>query len=526
MCQCACGPPPKARPAWVRSSGIARRPRPPHLFAPVNPRSRNALACLVASLAAVWLAFGLAQGDYLLPVFIATLTVVTVLVRVLHIDVAALALALVLFGYLVGNRGFAQLMPVPALPLLPAEIALLVAGGWIFLQCAFARHLPFRKDALNWAVLAWLLVGTVRVIFDVRPYGLLAIRDYAMIYYAAFFFLAQELARDARARGFLLGTLKVASFTLPFAVVLSEAFPGFFQSVLAFRGIPLIFFKGDLALTFMAVSGVFLATTAPVRHRPWLWALALVEIVYVIGADNRASMLGALGALLWLAMSRLRRFVLLQGAAVLLAGLIVAGLALLADNPWARGKLAGVSDRIVSLGDVVGSGTYVSAESSMKGDNNRFRTVWWGTVASETLDRNPCFGLGFGYDLSREFLQEYNPDMAEDFSARSPHSIVMSAFGRMGFAGLVAFLAFAFVLTRRTWRVMRDPAATPSDLGLWGGAWVILISACFGVVLEGPMGAVVFWSLLGLANGADPADAGTEAEPASTAESMAPVTAS
>jgi hypothetical protein len=30
---------------------------------------------------------------------------------------------------------------------------------------------------------------------------------------------------------------------------------------------------------------------------------------------------------------------------------------------------------------------------------------------------------------------------------------------------------------------------------------VILTSACFGVVLEGPMGAVVFWSVLGLANG-------------------------
>ncbi|MBS0632844.1 MAG: O-antigen ligase family protein [Verrucomicrobia bacterium] len=482
---------------------------------------RLRLIALGGGFAAVWLAWGLAQGDYVLPALVAALVIVAVSVRLLRTDVAAVALALILFGYLVGNRGFAQLMPVPGLPLLPAEIALLVAGGWIFLQCASAHRLPFRKDALNWAILAWLLVGTIRVMFDVRTYGLLAIRDYAMIYYAAFFFLAQELARDARSRGFLLGTLKVASFTLPFAVVLSEAFPGFFQTIFTVRGIPLIFFKGDLALTFMAVSGVFLATTAPVRHRPWLWVLALVEIVYVIGADNRASMLGALGALLWLAVSRLRRFVLLQGAAVLLAGLVVAGLALLADNLWARGKLAGVSERVLSLGDVVGSGTYVSAESSMKGDNNRFRTVWWGTVASETLSQNPFFGLGFGYDLSREFLQEYNPDMAEDFSARSPHSIIMSAFGRMGFAGLAAFLAFAFLLTRRTWRVMRDPDATPADLGLWSCAWVILISACFGVVLEGPMGAVVFWSLLGLAS-TPPEPVVTEADGAPAAPAEVP----
>ena len=31
---------------------------------------------------------------------------------------------------------------------------------------------------------------------------------------------------------------------------------------------------------------------------------------------------------------------------------------------------------------------------------------------------------------------------------------------------------------------------------------MIFISACFGVILEGPMGAAVFWTLLGLANSA------------------------
>lgn len=478
----------------------------------INISLRLRLIALGGALAAVWLAWDLAQGDYALPAFVGALVLIALFVRLLRTNIAALVLGLVLVGYLVGNRGFAQLMPAPGLPLLPAEIALVVAGGWLFLQCASARRLPFRQDTLNWVVLAWLVVGTVRVVFDVRDYGLLAIRDYAMIYYAAFFFLAQELARDARSRGFLLGALTAASFVLPFAVVLSEAFPAFFQTVFTVRGIPLIFFKGDLALTFMALSGIFLAATAPVRHRPWLWALALVEIAYVIAADNRASMLGAFGALLWLAVSRLRRYVLLQAGAVLLAGLLVTGLATLGGNPWAQGKLAGISERIASLGDVLGTGTYVSAESSNKGDNNRFRSVWWGTVASETLDRNPFFGLGFGYDLSREFLQEYNPDMAEDFSARSPHSIVMSAFGRMGLVGLAAFLAFLFVLTRRTWRVMRDPDTTSADLGLWSGAWVILISACFGVVLEGPMGAVVFWSLLGLASTVEGLHSDAEAE--------------
>ena len=43
----------------------------------------------------------------------------------------------------------------------------------------------------------------------------------------------------------------------------------------------------------------------------------------------------------------------------------------------------------------------------------------------------------------------------------------------------------------------------------------MLVSACFGVVLEGPMGAVIFWTLLGIANG------GTPAAPASEGEKLA-----
>jgi hypothetical protein len=51
---------------------------------------------------------------------------------------------------------------------------------------------------------------------------------------------------------------------------------------------------------------------------------------------------------------------------------------------------------------------------------------------------------------------------------------------------------------------MRDPATRRVTLGLWACVWTILVSACFGVVLEGPMGAVVFWSLLGILNAPTP----------------------
>jgi len=75
--------------------------------------------------------------------------------------------------------------------------------------------------------------------------------------------------------------------------------------------------------------------------------------------------------------------------------------------------------------------------------------------------------------------------------------------GRMGLAGLAAFLALVAAMAARTWRLARlartDDAALPA-LGWWSVSWVMFVSGCFGVVLEGPMGAVIFWTSLGMAN--------------------------
>jgi hypothetical protein len=459
-----------------------------------------------AILVAAWLGWLIAEGEQVLPAFFAGLALLGCLTRLTHVSVATLAVGVVLFGYLVGNRGFAQLTPVPGIPILPAELALGICGAWLALQCAFSRQLPFRRDALNGIVLLWLIVGTARVIFDVRQFGFMAIRDYAMVYYAAFFFVVQHLMAERGARRFLIGVLIVASVAQPIATLLSTTFPEFFYTVLTFRGTPLIHFKGDLALTFMAVSAFVLAFAVEGRFRWLALIVATLVLLYVISGDNRASVLGTIAAFGWLLFSRARRFVGGQALAVAGTFLIMAALALFFEAGWAQKKFHGVAERVHSLTDFFGSGTYVSEESSMKGDNNRFRAVWWKTVVEETLDRNPWFGLGFGHDLAAAFLREFNPEMADDFTARSPHSIIVSAIGRMGAVGLAGFLLLCGALTVRTWRAVRDQSTSRADLGLWAGVWTILISACFGVVLEGPMGAVVFWSLLGILSGAEATD--------------------
>jgi hypothetical protein len=103
--------------------------------------------------------------------------------------------------------------------------------------------------------------------------------------------------------------------------------------------------------------------------------------------------------------------------------------------------------------------------------------------------------------------------IVDEFSARSPHNFLVTVFARLGLLDLLVLAVLVALLARRAWRDGRAAAVAaarathlPGDFvasvaPYWLGAPGILPSACFGVVLEGPMGAVLFWTLLGLGSG-------------------------
>jgi hypothetical protein len=124
-------------------------------------------------------------------------------------------LGAVLFGYLVGNRGFAQFSLSSRLPLLPAEAALLVGVPAILFRAGF-KHVAFlRRDALNLAILVWMIVAAARLPIDWQRDRFVALRDFATVYYASFFFLAQTLGMHAASLKLLRGSLTAAALVLP-----------------------------------------------------------------------------------------------------------------------------------------------------------------------------------------------------------------------------------------------------------------------------------------------------------------------
>lgn len=467
----------------------------------MDPRPKNLLIVLGAACAAPFFGWQIATGEYFWPLLAVVGGGIAITTRITGLGADVVLLGLVVAGYLVGNRGFAQLQFLGNLPLLPAEAALMLAGGWRVVTSAMERRLPFRADWLNWTIGLWLVLGTARVSFDLPVHKFLALRDYAMVYYAMFFFLAQQMAREARR--FLLGSLLVGFSLLTFVGPLYEAFPEFFWTQISLGGAPIIFFKGDLLNTYLGCAAVLLFAAAARPARKYVLPVTAALFIYVLFGNNRASSVALVVAVLSYGASRRWLFPRWHLSAAAFAAVIAVGAALITDNDWAQKKISGVADRVISIVDPTGIGAYRSEESGNKGDNNRFRWVWWKVVARETMAGNPLFGLGFGEDLASGFLREFSPDLADEFTTRSPHNMFVTTFGRMGAVGAFVWTTIFVLVCVRTRAALRSDDEISA--ALWICATMLLISSTFGVVLEGPMGAVPFWTLLGLAHARDSA---------------------
>jgi hypothetical protein len=404
-----------------------------------------------------------------------------------------------LVGYIVGNRGFAQIQPAAGIPLLPAEAGLLVACAALVFRMALKRAAGFRKDLLNYAILVWMVIGIVRLPLDMSRYGVMALRDFAMIYYATFFFVAQALGTHAPSSRLLARALTVAFVGLLAAVVSIEIAPDFLLDHFTWRGIPIIYHKSDLIATSLA-AGFFWLWTRVDKSSNRIWILPAATSLLLIGAmaSPRAAMAAAaVTTVLWVLVGRWRiaageLCIVLLGSILALSTLAVLGKDLRMSAPYSAYEHA------VSIFDPSGTGSYINGESGDPGDNNRFRLIWWRSVLGETMESNPAFGLGFGSDLASRFLADYDLLSDENFSARSPHSMIMTVFGRMGIVGFLAWIVASAAMARMVWRLFKR--GEPDEMGLASIVCVTWTSACVGVVLEGPMGAVVFWTALGLAN--------------------------
>lgn len=464
----------------------------------LTPEWRNRLFVCGAIVLALIGAVQIASGSAFWAILLCGAGLAIVLGKIQPVPLGSLALGLTMAGYIIGSRGFAQLSLAGGAPLLPAEFALLVGGCAILARSISRRELPLRWDPLNILIILWIVVGTARVVFDIKRHGFLAVRDYALVYYATFFFIAQYLAKEPISRRFLYTCLYTAGFILLVIQPFYALYPDFFYTQLTVRNVPLILFKDDLLGSALAITSLLFFQLFEEKRRIWYLCVSLAALIPVLTTNNRASVLGLVVGTVFLAIGRRWRFAVVQVVGGAAAALLIVLVALAQNKSWESTPVFEFYERIVSIADPTGSGSYRGENTHYKGANNAFRTVWWETTINETVEGNPWIGLGFGHDLAQRFLERYYPTSEEDFTVRSPHNVIITTFARMGLVGLVPFLLIVGLVVRGAFRAVRLPKEQIKTGALWSSLMILLTAACFGVVLEGPMGAVVFWTLLGL----------------------------
>jgi O-antigen ligase len=414
-------------------------------------------------------------------------------------------LILILLGYQFLGKGFAY---IGASPVYLGEVGLALAGATGLLMALFNRLKYVQRFlrvevALLFGFIAWQFLCTIPYL---GLYGVDALRDAALWGYSAFALFILLLVPRKSVSGFFDLYGKVLPYYLmwlPVAWAVGQI--GLLDNVY-FPGspVPLLHLKSGDVGVHLAAAAAFMLLRIDVHGGRWssaklwtLWMLWLIDWV-LFGVGNRAGMLSALVgvALVVLWQPRTRWYRPFIAGIFLLASLFATDV----TEPFADTAQEPLGKEIIeNLQSVFGEGEGNNLEGT-----EQWRLEWWGDIVDYTF-RGEYFwsGKGYGIDLAQD--DGFAPPSKETATTRNPHNASMTVLARSGVPGLVLWLLFlvsvAWMLLRRSLR--RGVSANSWDrrCALWLLVYFVafLFNSSFDVFLEGPMGGVWFWSIVGMA---------------------------
>lgn len=417
----------------------------------------------------VWM---LASGTRMVPVF--------------HVS-----LVIILAAYALLNRGIAGL-GVP--PIYIGEVVLALAAIALIVSIPSARWQP-----VHLVIVAFMAWGLYRTVPYIKTYEINALRD-AVTWGYGLFALAVSLTvrrehveRIVRLYGRYLPWFIV---WVPIGAVVYTVFkdelprlPGSLEPIIGYKA-------GDTGVQ-LGAAGAFLllglGTASLSAVRDWaVWGFWLLGLG-IAAAINRGGMVAAsmMTTSIFFARASTRWFSLLLVGTFLVA---LVGLA----NPQVDVGL----ERRLSFQQVVENALSIFDRSNQTlNSTSEWRIKWWTKIVGYTIDGRYFWGgKGFGINLADDDGFQVNADE----SLRSPHNGHLDILARGGvpmFAlWILVQLAFGVTLLRAAMRAKR------AGLTYWVRVcgWIFvywlaaLVNASFDVYLEGPMGGIWFWCMMGL----------------------------
>lgn len=406
------------------------------------------------------------------------------------------ALGVCLLGYALLGKTFAY---VGVAPLYVGEVMLALGIGVALAMGRIGQAFgawPIRI----WAVL--LLWTVIRTVPYLGVHGLDAPRDAMEIGYGLYAVIVASvlLSEPERLRDLITRyrTLAVVMLLLVGAV--------YGVTKLAGGGMPTLPWAPDVALLNAKGGDLMVQMTGIVaflmlggmRLSPWVVALAVFN-VSIIMVSNRGGMVAfALGmGLVWLMRptgTGATRFVYALAVLVVVAALV---------GPMIDVKIQG-GTRSLSIEQVTENirSVFGNSGSEALDGTKRWRLLWWGKIVDYTF-AGPYFWTGKGFGLNLAEADGFTLGEVDE-GLRSPHNGHLTVLARAGVPGLVLWVAlhlswFGMVLLAWGRARLADHRRWMALFAWLSGFWVAaLVNASFDVYLEGPMGGIWLWSVIGV----------------------------
>jgi O-antigen ligase len=411
------------------------------------------------------------------------------------------ALMAVLFGYALLGKEFAYLFS--------GEMLLLV-GCVIFIRSQRFGLILSDPTLFLWGLFAcW---GLCRTIPFIGKWGFFAIRDAALWGYGiiavlivAFVNSSDQISRALKSyRGLMVWLVPVTLLLLimefgldirapapPWAV--ESSFP------LLKAGDAAVHLAGAalLVLVFSDRSRAALKPAVSFLRIAGFAAWVLSTLIMLVATRG-----GFMAIVLAIALVSLLRFSKVGWKIVALSLiLIVLGFAILESSLVTitiRGRQFSADQITANITSIFGN----TKNSELEG-TKAWRLGWWKNIIDYTVF-GPYFwtGKGFGVNLA---VEDGPPGLtAEETSLRSPHNGTMTVLARMGVPGALLWIALNITFALRLFTAYRRSNRaglrfwTCVNLFLFSFWLAAMINLSFDVYLEGPVGGMWFWSIIGL----------------------------
>lgn len=277
-----------------------------------------------------------------------------------------------------------------------------------------------------------------------------------------------------------------------FCIFLAQFFVPSLSEYALFGNIPLVLYKyGDMGVHLLISSILLLIYSDKISSK--IVGLLLVFIVldfFIIAAYSRAGAITyVIGLFCFLYFNKdmvlktRTRFVMKWLPLVML--IVIPFYVSIQVNENFQGRSIGFEQIKDNFGSIIGAGVNVNSEN-----NVTWRLIWWAKIIDYSFSPTGAF-IGKGLGMS---LADSDGILSVDDELRSPHNFHLNIMARFGF---ILFLIWTYWMYLIIKPIFNKQLGTLS-LAISCIIMAFLFNASFDVFLEGPMGAMPFWTWVGL----------------------------